>query len=71
MQSRSLSFVESIANIVIGFVVAIATQSVVFPGFGLAPTANENAMIGLIFASVSFARGYAIRRLFVWLDRKA
>jgi len=63
-QSRLMSMVESLANVLVGYVVAVATQMVVFPLFGLAVTVTENLLIGLIFTAVSIVRSYALRRGF-------
>ena len=63
-QSRLMSLVESLANVLVGYVVAVATQMVVFPLFGLAVTVTENLLIGLIFTVVSIVRSYALRRGF-------
>ena len=64
MQTRLMSLVESVANIVVGFGVAVITQLLVFPLFGLAASLSDNLVIGLIFTIVSLARSYALRRLF-------
>jgi len=63
-QSRLMSLVESLANVLVGYVVAVATQMLVFPLFGLAVTVTENLLIGLIFTAVSIVRSYALRRNF-------
>ena len=63
-QSRLMSLVESLANVLVGYGVAVATQMVVFPLFGLAVTVTENLPIGLIFTAVSIVRSYALRRGF-------
>lgn len=63
-QSRLMSLVESLANVLVGYGVAVATQMVVFPLFGLAVTVTENLLIGLIFTVVSIVRSYALRRGF-------
>jgi len=63
-QSRKMSLVEAIANMAIGYGVAVLTQLVVFPLFGLAVSLSENLAIGLIFTVVSLLRSYWIRRLF-------
>ncbi len=63
-QSRLMSLVESLANVLVGYGVAVATQMVVFPLFGLAVTVAENLLIGLIFTVVSIVRSYALRRGF-------
>ena len=63
-QSRLMSLVESLANVLVGYGVAVATQMVVFPRFGFAVSITENLLIGLIFTVVSIVRSYALRRGF-------
>ena len=63
-QSRLMPMVESLANVLVGYVVAVVTQMAVFPLFGLAVTVTENLLIGLIFTAVSIVRSYALRRGF-------
>ncbi len=63
-QSRLMSLVESLANVLVGYGVAVITQMAVFPLFGLAVTVTENLLIGLIFTAVSIVRSYALRRSF-------
>lgn len=63
-QSRRMSLVESIANVVVGFGVAVLTQIAVFPIFGLQVSLTENLVIGLVFTVVSIARSFTLRRVF-------
>ena len=63
-QSRLMSLVESLANVLVGYGVAVATQMAVFPLFGMVVTVAENLLIGLIFTVVSIVRSYALRRGF-------
>jgi hypothetical protein len=63
-QSRLMSLVESLANVLVGYGVAVATQMAVFPLFGLTVTVTENLLIGLIFTVASIVRSYALRRSF-------
>lgn len=63
-QSRTMSMVEATANVVVGYVLDIATQIVVFPWFGIETGLAEHLTIGLAFVGVSLARGYLLRRLF-------
>ena len=63
-QSRVMSFIEAATNVVVGYVLAIATQLVVFPLFGLEAALGEHLAIGMAFVGVSLARGYLLRRLF-------
>ena len=34
-QSRAMSLVESVANVVVGYGIAVASQMLLFPAFGL------------------------------------
>ncbi len=63
-QSRLMSLVESLANVLVGYGVAVITQVLVFPMFGLAVTIAENLLIGFVFTCVSLVRSYALRRSF-------
>ena len=63
-QSRLMSLAESVTNVVIGYVLAIATQIVVFPWFGIETGPGEHLTIGLAFVGISLARGFLLRRLF-------
>ena len=64
MQSRRQSLIEAITNVVVGYALAVLTQIVVFPWFGLKVSLNDNLAIGAIFVIISLLRGYALRRLF-------
>lgn len=63
-QTRLMSFVESVANVIVGFGVAVATQILIFPIFGLHTTLVQNLQMGLIFTGVSILRSFILRRLF-------
>ena len=63
-QSRLMSLVEAVANVVVGYGVAVLTQMLVFPLFGLTTTLGQNLAIGAIFTAVSLARSYVLRRMF-------
>ena len=63
-QSRLMSLVESVANVVVGCGVAVVTQIVVFPVFGLHTTLVQNLKMGAVFTLVSIVRSYVLRRLF-------
>ena len=51
-------------NVVVGLVVAVATQIVVFPILGMQASIGQNLKLALVFTSVSIARSYVLRRLF-------
>jgi hypothetical protein len=63
-QSRRLSLIEAITNVAVGYVLAVITQIVVFPWFGIHPSLGENLAIGSMFTGISLLRSYALRRLF-------
>ena len=63
-QSRIMSMAEAAANVVVGYVLAVATQIIVFPWFGIETGLAEHLTIGLAFVGVSLLRGYLLRRLF-------
>ena len=63
-QPQRMSFAEAIANVVVGYALAVATQIVVFPWFGLRPSLGENLALGGVFVGISLLRSYALRRLF-------
>ena len=63
-QSRAMSLLESIANVLVGYGVAVTTQILVFPLFGWQASVKDNLTIGLIFTAVSIVRSYALRRGF-------
>lgn len=63
-QSRAMSLVEALANVVVGYGIAVVTQVLVFPLFELAVTLTENMVIGVIFTAVSIARSFTLRRVF-------
>ncbi len=66
-QTRAASLAEAITNTVIGYVLAIMTQIIVFPVFGIAAGMKEHLGIGAAFVAVSLVRGYLLRRLFEWM----
>ncbi len=64
MQTRIQSFIESFINVAIGYGIALASQIIVFPLFGINIPISDNILIGVIFTSISIARSYMVRRLF-------
>ncbi|MBN8291892.1 hypothetical protein JI664_07955 [Rhodobacter sp. NTK016B] len=63
-QSRLLSLVEAATNVAVGYALAVVTQIVAFPWFGLHPSLGENLSIGALFTGISLLRTYTLRRLF-------
>lgn len=69
-QSRKHSALESVANVAIGYIVAVGAQSVIFPLFDIYVKPSEHLIIGGLFTVVSLIRSYALRRIFNRLNRK-
>lgn len=63
-QSRRMSLVEAATNVVVGYAIAVLTQLLVFPIFGLQASLSDNLAIGLAFTAVSIGRSYVLRRVF-------
>ena len=63
-QQAELSLVEAAANVIVDHGVAVATQILIFPIFGLHTTLAQNLKMGAIFTVVSIARSFALRRVF-------
>jgi magnesium-transporting ATPase (P-type) len=63
-QSRAMSLIEALANVAVGYGVAVLTQIAVFALFGLSVTLTQNLMMGGLFTVVSIIRSYALRRMF-------
>lgn len=63
-QTKLESLVEVLLNVAIGWVIALITQVLVFPLFGINITLKDQLGISVIFTIVSIVRGYVIRRWF-------
>jgi len=66
-QSRRLSMIEAVTNVVVGYALAVITQLIVFPLFGLQASLGDNLAIGILFTGGSLIRSYILRRLFARL----
>ena len=69
MQTKLQSLFEALANVALGYGVALSTQLLVFPLFGIHIPLSSNVAIGVIFTLVSLVRSYALRRFFNWLHK--
>ena len=68
MQTKKMSLIETIVSVLIGYIVALLSQIVVFPLFDVEVSLIDNLLIGLLFTFISIIRGYYVRRLFNWID---
>lgn len=69
MQTKLQSLLESVANVAIGYLVALTAQLIVFPLMNIPVRLDQNIVIGAIFTVVSLGRSFALRRFFNWLHR--
>jgi membrane protein implicated in regulation of membrane protease activity len=63
-QSRIMSGAEAIANVGVGFVLAVVGQVIVFPVVGLEASLRQTLQVGAAFTALSLLRSYVLRRLF-------
>lgn len=63
-QSLRMSLVEALANVAVGYGIAVATQAVVFPLLGLHTSLSDDLAIGAVFTVVSIICSYTLRRVF-------
>jgi hypothetical protein len=59
-----MSLIEAVANVALGYLVAVAAQIAVFPVFAIEVSLADNLAIGAVFTGVSILRSYLLRRLF-------
>ena len=59
-----MSLIEAVVNVAVGYGLAVLTQLVVFPWFGLPARVTDAMALGAVFTVVSIIRAYLLRRLF-------
>jgi energy-converting hydrogenase Eha subunit A len=64
MQTKTHSLIESIANVAIGYFVALVSQIIIFAILGIPVQLRDNFIIGLWFTVISIVRSYTLRRIF-------
>ena len=63
-QTKLQSLIESITNVVIGYIVAVISNAAILPLFGVNLAFSDNMLIGVWFTVISVIRGYFVRRWF-------
>lgn len=64
-QTRFGSFIESWANIAVGFGVNFGMNLLILPAFGFhSLTLGKNLLIGVLYTGISLARSFVLRRWF-------
>ena len=70
MQLKRHSLLESVINVAVGYGVALVSQIVIFPLYGMEVPLSANIQIGIWFTAISIVRSYVLRRAFNrWTDR--
>jgi hypothetical protein len=64
IQSKKHSAFESIANVVVGYLVSFAANMTILPLFGFTLSVSDGAWIGVFYTIVSLFRSYILRRIF-------
>jgi hypothetical protein len=63
-QTKLGSFVESWANIAVGFTVNYTANLLIFPLFGMHISPANNFLLGMIYTIISLVRSFILRRYF-------
>lgn len=63
-QSRVGSFIETMTNIGIGYLINFFANLAILPRFGYHVTIHDTFWIGIWFTGISIVRSYALRRWF-------
>ena len=63
-QSHRMSIIEAVTNTAVGYSLAVGTQLLIFPFFGLPARVSDALLMGVAFTVVSILRSYALRRIF-------
>jgi hypothetical protein len=63
-QSRALSMLEAVVNVVFGFLLALIMQGIIYPLLGIVTTGATDLLIAAIFTLVSLVRSFLVRRAF-------
>jgi hypothetical protein len=71
MQSKTHSLIESMVNVIVGYLVALISQVIIFPFFGIDITFRDNIFIGMWFTVISIIRSYILRRIFTYKTERA
>ena len=70
-QSRTRSLIEAGTNVLVGYLLALLMQRLLYPRFGIETTVATDSVIAAAFTLVSLARSYVLRRLFERLSGRA
>lgn len=64
MQTKKQSFIESLTNVSVGFIITIVSLHLIFPLLGIESHAGKNILITIYLTVLSVLRNYILRRYF-------
>jgi hypothetical protein len=63
-QSKTMSLIEAVVSILVGFGISLTAQVLILPLLGVAISFSQNLTFALIMTAISIARQYVMRRAF-------
>jgi hypothetical protein len=63
-QKKRHSVLETVADAILGYLIALLTMAIVFPLHGIESNIEQQLSITLCFTAVSMTRKYVTRRIF-------
>lgn len=66
-QSKTMSLVESMTNVIVGFGVATGGNALLFPLVGLSLNIKQNLFVATVLTFVSICRSFILRRVFEYI----
>lgn len=66
-QKVSHSWLEAVANILVGYSVNFVANLLIFPLYGWHISAGQNLQLGAIYTGISLLRSFGMRRVFNWI----
>lgn len=70
MQNEKQSLIEAVGNTVIGLVVSVIIQLIIYPMLNIDVSIKQNFILTGVFFLVSIVRNYLTRRLFNRIFKK-
>ncbi len=64
MQTKKASFIESLTNVTIGFLITIISLHIIFPFLGIENHSGINIVLTIYLTALSILRNYILRRYF-------
>jgi len=63
-QTKRQSFIEIMTNTVVGFLISVVVQLIIYPVLEIEVSIGENLTITTIFVVIGIVRSYVMRRIF-------